>query len=142
MKDKGTWLNAGCGILVYLIAVVGLAVAQNSEKPSEKAKDLPAEVIIGAEDTKEFRSAIETAEKTTLQIRALTAEIQLAQRELDELKAKLQKEQSSLQDQMLAIAAKAGIPRDKLQDYELQSPSNGGLVLKRKVAASSPPAKE
>jgi hypothetical protein len=93
----------------------------------------PDSVTITALEAKPFLDKKQAADVTQLQIRALSAEIQLAQKNLAELRTKGDKEQGDLQSVLLALLEKHGIPRDKLSDYDLQD-KDGGFVVSKRVA--------
>lgn len=120
-------------LVVALVVVFGLgaAYAQDAKKPPEKP--LPDSVLIKAEDAKTFKENAQNAERTQLQVRALTAEIQLATKNLEELRARATKEQQELQAILFGLAEKHGLPQSRLSEYDLVE-KDGGLLFTKKVA--------
>lgn len=115
-------------LVVLIVAGFGVLYAQDVKKAS-----VPDSVTIKAEDAKGFKESAQNAERTQLQVRALTAEIQLATKNLEELRGKAEREQKDLQQVLIGLAGKAGISQDRLTEYEL-SEKDGGLLLTKRVA--------
>lgn len=113
----------------FPLALVMSLMQNGAPKP---ASEPPAEVRITAEQAKPFRAQIEKAERTTLEIRALTAEIRVAQTRVRELQTQSESEQASIRQTLQSLAEKAGIKPDQMKDYDLSDDGEGLKLVKRK----------
>ena len=110
--------------LALLVLLSGVALSQ---------KPLPDQIQISKADAAPFREQARDLERTTLQIRALTAEIRLAQQQIKDLQTQQETQQKATQETLFALTEKAGIPKDKLSSYDLQEEAGGGLRLTKRV---------
>jgi hypothetical protein len=123
----------GVATAVLWAFIVGGIAGYNTQNGSAKdEKAGPPIVTISKADAEAFKDAAAIVEKGQLTIRALSAEIQLAQRQLKELQEQLEKERQKTDGLLTEMCKKAGIPREKLGDYDLTDDAGGFRLVRKK----------
>jgi len=108
-------------------------VAKNAPKAdAKKADKVPAIITI------EIASVVELQKR---QIEALAAEVEVKRLEdrLNDQRKKAQTAQAAFQTAVEEAAVKAGVPKEKLPDYEITEGQSGTWIVKRKDLAKLPP---
>jgi hypothetical protein len=134
-------------LLILILLMPGLALAQDvaraDEKPAPKVeKALPPKVTIPAAQVQTLTAASRDAENATLRVQNLELQIEKATRQLQEMKDAAKKLSDAAKEKSGAAFEAAGIPRDKLEQYEIKENSDGSLDLLLKVTPSSSAAKK
>lgn len=115
-------------MFVELALMVALMQGGNGAKA-------PDVVSISETDSKDFKEAAQGLDRNALLVRTLTAEIGLAQRQLKDLQEQVDKDRVRVTEMLQGLAVKAGIPKDKLAEYDLAA-DGGGFKLTRKANVS------
>lgn len=133
-------------LLFTLVASLGIdwpVSAQESPKQQGAKTDLkpepklPAIAIISAEESKLIKDLGKDAENADLRAQLLAERIRTAQAELEKLQQAAKDLAERVKQVMRAAAQKAGVPADKMDQYDL-SEEKGQFVLKLK----GPPPKQ
>lgn len=131
-------------IILLILLVSTPAFAQ--DKPQPKASETPviektindklappAEATLSLETVKALEAKNQTARLAQLEVENLQLKIAQAQRDLKELQEAAQKVVQEAQSALVDAAVKAGIPRDKLSEYEISQNKDGSASLKKRA---------
>lgn len=127
-------------LLTLLFLGPGHAFAQDAPKASDSPiakaeKPLPAKVTVPADKVKELSAASREAENANLRAQNLELQIEKAQRQLQELRDTAKKVSNAAQQKSRATFEAAGIPADRLSEYEMRENADGSLELNLKSTA-------
>jgi hypothetical protein len=131
--------NVVLGAILLAPIGIGLVRAQNGAGRPD-TKPLPDQIQISKADAAPFREQARDLERTSLQLRALTAELRLAQQQIKELQATQDSQQKATQTSLFTLCEKAGIPKERLAEYDLTEEPSGGLKLTKRADVA--PVKE
>jgi len=121
-------------LLLVTLMLAGALTALAQEKDGKRQTELPAEVSVSAEEVKKLEAVNQTARLAQLEFENLQLKIQQAQGQLKELQDRAKQASDDASNAYFAMLQKAGVPKDKIADYEVKQNADRGLTFKRKTA--------
>ncbi len=118
-------------LAVFVCAVALTVYAQN--KSEKKQAELPAEVSISVDEVKKLEAINQTARLAQLEFENLQLKIQQAQTQLKALEDRAKQANDDASNAYFAALAKAGVPRDKITEYEVKQNDDKSLSFKRRL---------
>lgn len=104
-----------------------------ADKPISAKKDAPAESTLSAETVKALEAKNQIVRLAQLELENLQLKMAQAQRDLKVLQEAAQKVSIEYQAALEEAAAKVGVPKDKLPEYEFIQNKDGSVTLKKRA---------
>ena len=144
--------------VLFLIPTLGYTQdVAKADKPAVKAeKPLPAKAVITAAQIKELKPDNLEAENAELRAQLLETRIQNGEAQLANLPAQIKEAKDQLvkvreavkkladaaREKSTAVFEAAGVPRDKIAEYDIKNLPDGGLELTLKTAPKAEDKKQ